>query len=268
MCVCTICVFMSTIYYIINMKGTVYTTWLIHCWGIKRHVTWSLWKSHHRKLSLNKPQATSVVLVEGFHLSEIQKKKDRESEVQLFDRRTGSSETGALPQRFGHEPWETGLFPCQFSRPRLEETVLIKRNQQISSRLVLSAVSTLNLETATKDAGPQVCFHLISSPLWLEAVGINWDGKGETGTCLAVQLLRGFWQTFPFPLIMSCFCAEPKCSLWSGVYCAVGSTLVLRLIFNHHNANVNMAIRTKCRLILRWPERLKEIFLNDVNHSS
>lgn len=37
------------------------------------------------------------------------RKKDKESEVQLSDRRTGSSETGALPQRFGKEPSETRL---------------------------------------------------------------------------------------------------------------------------------------------------------------
>lgn len=49
-----------------------------------------------------------MVLVEGSHLSN-PLEKDRESEVQLFDRRTGSGEAGGLPQRFGQEPLETCL---------------------------------------------------------------------------------------------------------------------------------------------------------------
>ena len=65
----------------------------------------------------------------------------------------------------------------------------------MSLRPPLSTVSTLDRETAKK-YGATICFHLISSPIRLEPMGVNWRFKKETGTCLAVQLLRGFWQTF------------------------------------------------------------------------
>lgn len=120
------------------------------------------------------------------------RKGDRECEVQLFDRRTGSSETGALPQRFGQEPSEALLSPCQFNRPRLKYK---------------KAVSTLNLETDKKKTAQAPDPFSFNQKSTLIRAGVRILGARYT-----FSSTRGFWQTFAF--LVSWVCSEPLGSLY------------------------------------------------------
>lgn len=101
-----------------------------------------------KKSSLNKPQAISVVLVEGSHLSEIPKKRYGEWGAAFFfllfflTGRQGLVRPELYLKDLARSPQRLDFPPCQFTGLRNKgETVWIKKNLQISLRLALSAAS-------------------------------------------------------------------------------------------------------------------------------